>query len=60
MEKKPKVQYIQPNERVYIDPNLPIKLLFLINAVPLQDILADHIAKIPFAGGNVSIVGEKI
>jgi hypothetical protein len=39
---------------------LPIKLLFLINAVPLQEIKKSHREKIPFASGKPFKVGDKL
>lgn len=57
-EKLRKIQEEIDYAKVYIDPNLPIKLLFLINAVPFTDLMTKHHEKVPFADGNFRTVGQ--
>jgi hypothetical protein len=43
-----------------VDPNIPIKLLFLINAVPLNEIIENHDKKIPYASGTSKELGKAL
>jgi len=43
-----------------IDTTIPIKLLFLINAHKVDDIIKDYRGKLNYATGEISEVGKKL
>lgn len=43
-----------------IDANIPIKLLFLINALPIEKIVADNGEKFGYCTGEIELVAEKL
>ncbi len=46
--------------KVYIDPSIPIRLLFLINSVPISEMHKNYDTKIPYASGASHSLGKKL
>jgi hypothetical protein len=46
--------------KVYIDPSIPIRLLFLINTVPISELQKNYDTKIPYASGASHSLGKKL
>ena len=40
--------------KVMIDTSIPIRLLFIINAIKNEDIIKDHDTKFPYISGDVT------
>lgn len=46
--------------KVEIDPSLPLKLLFLINASSHEKLIGERSSKDSFSSGNIRTVGAKL
>ena len=45
---------------IEIDCSIPIKLLFIVNALPLAKIIEDNCQKIAYCSGDPTSVGQKL
>lgn len=45
---------------VMIDTNIPIKLLFLINAFKVEEIMKEYNGKLSYATGELNEVGKRL
>ncbi|CDW76030.1 UNKNOWN [Stylonychia lemnae] len=46
--------------KIMIDTSIPIRLLFIINAIKNEDIIKDQEVKYPYISGDVNEVGKKL